>query len=199
MVRIGRCDVTVFGVSLVVIVVLILAAVGLGGFVTSIYNSLVQVRNNVDKSFSNIDVLLHQRHEELPKLVEACKTYMSYEKDLLERIILLREHYGNAKTVDEKTRIENDISKQLTTLSARMEAYPELKSSRNFIQVQNRISALESGIADRRELFNDSVNIYNIQIERFPHMILAGMLKYSRKAFLDIPEEKKADVKLDFS
>jgi LemA protein len=190
---------TVFGISLVIIVLLLLAAVGLGGIAVSVYNSLVQVRNNVDKSFSNIDVLLQQRHDELPKLVETCKTYMKYEKDILEKIILLREHYGNAKTVDEKTKIENDISTQLVTLTARMEAYPDLKTNQNFIQVQNRISALESGIADRREFFNDSVNIYNIQIERFPHMMLAKMLNYSRKAFLEVPQGKKEDVKLGFA
>jgi LemA protein len=190
---------TVFGISLMIIVLLLLAAVGLGGIAVSVYNSLVQVRNNVDKSFSNIDVLLQQRHDELPKLVETCKTYMKYEKDILEKIILLREHYGNAKTVDEKTKIENDISTQLVTLTARMEAYPDLKANQNFIQVQNRISALESGIADRREFFNDSVNIYNIQIERFPHMMLAKMLNYSRKAFLEVPQGKKEDVKLGFA
>jgi LemA protein len=190
---------TVFGISLMIIVLLLLAAVGLGGIAVSVYNSLVQVRNNVDKSFSNIDVLLQQRPDELPKLVETCKTYMKYEKDILEKIILLREHYGNAKTVDEKTKIENDISTQLVTLTARMEAYPDLKTNQNFIHVQNRISALESGIADRREFFNDSVNIYNIQIERFPHMMLAKMLNYSRKAFLEVPQGKKEDVKLGFA
>jgi LemA protein len=191
---------SLFGISLVIIlVVLLLAVIGVAGYGIGIFNSLVQVRNNVDKTFNNIDVILQQRHDELPKLVETCKSYMKYEREMLENLIRLREHYGQAKTADEKTKIENEISKQLLTLTARMEAYPDLKANQNFTQIQNRISALESSIADRRELFNDSVNIYNIQIERFPHMILARMLNYARRAFLEIPGEKKEDVKMNFA
>jgi LemA protein len=189
----------VFSIWLIIIVLLILVAVGVVTYGVGIYNSLVQVRNNVDKTFKNIDVLLLQRHDEIPKLVETCKAYMKYEKDILENLIRLRERYREAKTIDEKTEIENDIGKQLTGLNVRMEAYPDLKASQHFSQIQGRISGLESGIADRRELFNDSVNIYNIQIERFPHVILARLLSYTRRAFLEVPEGKKEDVKIDFS
>ena len=189
----------VFSIWLIIIVVLILAAIGVVTYGVGIYNSLVQVRNNVDKAFKNIDVLLLQRHDEIPKLVETCKAYMKYEKEILENLIRLRERYGEAKTIDEKTQIENDIGRQLMGLNARMEAYPDLKASQHFSQIQGRISGLESGIADRRELFNDSVNIYNIQIERFPHVILARLLSYTRRAFLEVPEGKKEDVKMDFS
>jgi LemA protein len=188
-----------FGIGLVILVVLLLVLISVVTYGVGIYNSLVQVRNNVDKTFNNIDVILQQRHDELPKLVDTCKSYMKYEKEMLDNLIRLREHYGQANTPEEKTKIENDIGKQLLTLTARLEAYPDLKANKNFTQIQDRISALESIIADRRELFNDSVNIYNIQIERFPHVILAKMLNYARRAFLEIPQEKKEDVKMDFS
>ncbi len=188
-----------FTIGLVYLVVLILVGITGVTYGVGIYNSLVHVRNNVNKTFNNIDVTLQQRHDELPKLVDTCKSYMRYEKEMLENLINLREHYGKASTTEEKTNIENEIGKQLITLNARMESYPDLQANKNFTQIQNRISALESTIADRRELFNDSVNIYNIQIERFPQMILARMLNYTRKAFLEIPQEKKEDVKMDFS
>ncbi len=168
-------------------------------YLVTLYNSLVQVRNNVDKTFKNIDVLLMQRHDELPKLIDTCKGYMKHERELLETLTTLREHYSAATTTDEKTQIENQISQQYLTLAGRWEAYPDLKAQKNFIQLQERIAGLESAIADRRELFNDSINIYNIQIERFPHLILARILSYEKKAYLMVPEAKKADIKIDFS
>jgi LemA protein len=194
----GRKDMGSVSVFSVIIIVLGLIIMGLIGYIVSIFNSLVQVRNNVDKAFKNIDVLLQQRHDELPKLIDTCKAYMKYEKGMLDDIISLREHYVQAKTTDEKTTVENDLNKQMIAFFARAEAYPELKANNNFIQIQTRVSALESSIADRREFFNDSTNIFNIQIERFPHLILARILNYARKALLEVPEEKKQDVKMEF-
>lgn len=189
----------VFFIWLVFIVIILIAAIAAATSLIGSYNSLVQVRNNVDKTFNNIDILLMQRHDEIPKLVEVCKVYMKYEKDLLEKLVILRESYGKAKSIDEKTEIENQIGKQLMNLNARMESYPDLKANQQFCQIQNRISGLESAISDRRELFNDSVNIYNIQIERFPQVFIARMLNYTRRGFFAVPEEKKEDVTLDFS
>ena len=185
-------------ILIVKVIFFVLIVLGLGGYIVSIFNSLVQVRNNVDKAFKNIDILLQQRHDELSKLIDTCKAYMKYEKEMLGQIISLREQYVQAKTTDDKTKVENDLNKQTMTFFARAEAYPELKANNNFIQIQNRVSALESSIADRREFFNDSTNIYNIQIERFPHLILAKMLGYTRKAMLEVPEDKKQDLKMDF-
>lgn len=177
------------GVLLVVLVV----------YVVGLYNSLVQVKNNVAKAFKNIDVLLLQRHDELPKLVDTCKGYMKHEGKILEKLTSLREHYARADTMDEKTGIENQLNQQYLTLAGRWEAYPDLKAQKSFIQIQERISGLEAAIADRRELFNDSINIYNIQIERFPHLLLARFFGYVKKAYLEVPDEKKKDVKIDLS
>ena len=178
------------------IVIIVVVAAGLAGWGISIYNSLVQVKNNIDKAWKNIDVLLMQRHDEIPKLVDAVKGYMQHEKTVLENITKLRAEFQKAATIDEKTRIENEINKDLSKINVVLEAYPDLKASQNFSQLQQRISALESSIADRREFFNDSVNIYNIQIARFPETILANALGYKAHALLEVPEEKKADVKV---
>lgn len=178
------------------IIIILVVAAGLAGWGISIYNSLVQVRNNVDKAWKNIDVLLMQRHDEIPKLVDAVKGYMQHEKTVLENITKLRAGFQKAADIDEKTRIENEINKDLSKIKIALEAYPDLKAGQNFIQLQSRITALESSIADRREFFNDSVNIYNIQIARFPEMLLANSLGYQKHALLEVPEEKKQDVKV---
>jgi LemA protein len=163
-----------------------------------IYNGLVEVRNNVDKSWQNIDVLLQQRHDELPKLVDATKGYLKHESALLERLTQLREAYDRAGSTDDKTRAENALNRTIDNLRLTAEAYPDLKSSPLFAQVLGRVSALESSVADRRELFNESVNVYNTRIESFPDLVLAGALRYRRHAFLEVADERKADVGASF-
>jgi LemA protein len=187
---------TFSAIGAIALVLLFILVVSYG---VTIFNSLVQVRNNVDKAFKNIDVLLMQRHEELPKLIDTCRGYMKHEREILDKLTALREHYAQAGSADEKTAIENDLNRQYRLFTGRFESYPDLKANQNFLQIQDRISGLESAIADRREFFNDSVNIYNIQIERFPHLILARILNYARKLYLEVPEEKKQDVKMAFS
>jgi LemA protein len=180
-------------VAIGVIAVLLLA------YGASIYNSLVQVRNNVGKAWQNIDVVLQQRHDELPKLVDACTGYMKHERDVLDQITRLRMRYSQAPTSEEKTRAENQLNQQMGNLRLTLEAYPDLKASQNFLQLQGRVSGLESSIADRRELFNDSANIYNIMIAQFPAVILARLLRYGPHPLLEIPEERKQDVKMRFA
>jgi LemA protein len=112
----------------------------------------------------------------------------------LTKITTLRAGYREAETMDEKTRIENDLNREMGRLRVTLEQYPDLKASQNFLRLQDRISAIEASIADRREFFNDSVNIYNIQIQRFPETILAKRFDFRRHAFLDISEDFKLDV-----
>ena len=176
---------------------LVTVAAGLS-LAVGVYNSLVQVRNNVEKAFQNIDVLLKQRHDELPKLIDTCKAYMKHEREVLEALTRLREHYETSESIDEKIGIENEINQKLSTIAGRWEQYPELKASQNFLQIQDRVSELETKIADRREFFNDSVNIYNIQIERFPDVLMAKALTYQRRAFLAVPQEDTRDVAMQF-
>ena len=179
------------------------AAIVAGVFVlvvyfVGIYNDLVHVRNNVDKAWNNIDVILQQRNDELVKLIDTCRGYMQHESGLLERITEMRTRYAHEKELTAKADAENQLQLGLSQLRHVWEAYPELRATENFQQVQNRVSAIESTISDRREQFNDSVNIYNIRTESFPDMLVAGVLSYERKPFLVVPEEKKQDVKMDF-
>lgn len=184
----------VVGISVLAFVVL---AGGLG-YVISVYNSIVQVKNNVEKAWKNIDVLLMQRHDELPNLVEICKAYMTHERQVLERVVQLRQLYLAARSTDKKVAIENELNRQVQGLGMLVEQYPDLKAHQNFLYLQGRISALEDQISDRREFFNDSVNIYNIQVERFPEVLVARLLGYRTRAFLDVPPKDKAFVKTEF-
>ena len=185
-------------VAAIAIIAMIFVA-GIIGYGISIYNSLVQVKNNTEKAWKNIDVLLLQRHDELPNLVETVKGCMKHEKDVLERLIKLRSSYNEAENMNEKIRLENQLNREMLRMHHVWESYPDLKTNQNFIKLQERISGLESSIADRREFFNDSVNIYNIQIERFPEVVLANMFGYKKKEYLDVPEDKKGDVEVDLS
>ena len=167
------------------VIILFLAAGGIG-YLISIFNSLIQVKNNIGKAWGNIDVLLLQRNEEIPKLVDICKDYMTYEGELFAELAFLRTGYEKAKGTLEKTIIENKLKTSLNRLSFSGEQYPDLKAGEPFQRIMKRVSQLEETVADRRVFFNDSVAIYNTQIEKFPHRILAGILRYKPHPYLDL-------------
>lgn len=172
--------------------------VGVAGYLIGLYNSLIVVRQNIDKAWANIDVLLKQRHDELPKLIETCKGYMRHEQGVLEGIAKARTAFMSAPSIPEKTVAENELTRGLRQLFAVAESYPDLKANQNFLQLQGRISALENSIADRREFFNESVNVYNIRIRQFPDLFVAGMLGYGPRPLLEAPEADRQDVQVTF-
>tara|TARA_R110002073_G_scaffold273602_1_gene437053 strand:+ start:305 stop:877 length:573 start_codon:yes stop_codon:yes gene_type:complete len=162
-----------------------------------IYNNLVKLKHNVSKAWANIDVLLKQRHDELPKLVETCKQYMLYEKDTLEAIIQARSAVASAQknsNIKALGAAETQLRIGLGDLFALAEAYPELKANESFQHLQARITGLEHDIADRREFYNDSVNINNIRIEQFPDVLVARNMGFKASDFLEFSEGEKADV-----
>lgn len=175
----------------VAIILLILLGVVIISFLINLYNKLVMLKFNVDKAYGNIDVVLKQRADEIPNLVTVAKHFMNYEEKLLSRLTELRTFYNNSTDADKRTEIANETSKALSSFFAVSENYPELKSNNNFLELQKRISDLENKIADRREFFNDSVNLYNIGIHEFPNVILAKMLGYKDKTLLEITKEEK--------
>lgn len=182
----------------IILAVIFFVVVGIIGYAIGLYNSLIRVRHNVDKAWANIDVLLQQRHDELPKLIDTCKGYMAHERGVLESVTQARTGFMNATTPDGKVKAENQLSGALKTLFAVSENYPDLKANQNFLKLQERISALENEIADRREFFNESTTIFNIRIEQFPDVIIARMLGYMKRPLLEVPEEKKQDVDIKF-
>lgn len=175
-----------------------IVALGIIIYFISIYNGLVKLRRDIDKNWSNIDVLLKQRHDEIGKLIKVCEGYMKYERETLEKITAMRTRYLNTENIDEKKQIDNQITTALKTIFAVAENYPELKSNNNFVQLQSRISELENEISDRREMYNESVNIYNIRINQIPDMAVAKMMGYAEQKLFSVPEEERKDVEVRF-
>ncbi|MBA5866960.1 MAG: LemA family protein [Nitrospira sp. CR1.3] len=178
---------------------LVFGIVGVILYAVGLYNQLVRLSNNIDKAWSNIDVMLKQRHDELPKLVEVCNSYMKHERETLESVTNARSAYGRSASVDDKAKAENQLTKALGKLFAVAEQYPDLKANQEFLNLQQRISALESTIADRREFYNDSVNLYNIRIEQIPAMWVAEQIGYQSRPLLTVAPTDRQDVPLAFA
>jgi len=162
-----------------------------------IYNNLVSLKHNVSKAWANIDVLLKQRHDELPKLVETCKQYMGYEQETLEKVMQARSAVSAAREKGDVSALgpaETQLRMGLGNLFALAEAYPDLKANESFQHLQGRISGLENAIADRREFYNESVNNNNVRIEQFPDVIIARNLGFGAKDLLEFSEEETKDV-----
>jgi LemA protein len=183
-------------VSLYTIVLLAVIAFAIL-YAVMIYNSLVTVKHNVSKAWANLDVLLKQRHDEIPKLVEVCKQYRQFEQDTLSRVIEARSRVFNAsqsQNMGELGKAETQLRGSLANLYAVAEAYPELKTNEQFMNLQARISSLENAIADRREFYNETVNINNVRIEQFPDGLIASMFDFPPRHLLEFGSEEKSDV-----
>lgn len=186
-------------ISLIIWIIISLVVIIIFGWSIAIYNSLVRLKNSIEKAWSNIDVLLKQRHDELTKLLESVKGYMKYEKTVLTEVTKARTAFMSAKTVPEKAKADNMMTSALKSLFAVAENYPDLKANQNFLQFQSRISEIENQIADRREFYNDSVYTYNTRIEQIPYVFVAGMLHYKSKDLFKVDNADKQDVKVDFN
>ncbi len=180
-------------VTLLLLALLVVAAV----YFVRIYNGLIALRENVRKAWANIDVLLTQRHDELPKLVETCKRYMRYEQETLERVMQARSAVFKAQGQGDVPALgaaEDQLRQGLGRLFALAENYPELKADQGFRHLQTRISELEETLADRRELYNESVNLNNIRLQTFPDLIVARMFEFRQASLLEFSAEQKRDV-----
>jgi LemA protein len=176
----------IFAVGFVVIYTIIL------------YNGFVALKNNIERNWSNIDVLLKQRFDELPKLIKVCEGYMQHEQKTLEAVIKARSMINQSRTDEQKVQAQNLLTETLKSLFMVVEKYPDLKADKSFQQLSNRISELEDQIADRREFLNESINIYNIRVEQFPDVIVARIFNFARRSLWQIDPEHRQDVKVEF-
>ncbi|MDC7718331.1 LemA family protein [Vogesella sp. DC21W] len=162
-----------------------------------LYNGLVRLKHEVSKSWANIDVLLKQRHEELPKLVDVCRHYSQFEQDTLSRIMEARAMLSEAARAANVGRI-GELEGQLRSLTGQIfavaEAYPELKADAQYSHLALRITQLEDSIADRRELYNEAVNLNNVRIEQFPDVVIASLFSFRPAKPLRFAEAEKRDV-----
>ena len=180
-------------------VVLAIVCVALVLYVIVCYNRLVKLKHNLKAAWSNIDVLLKQRHDELPKLVTTCREYMKYEQETLEKVVKARSQVSNAMQSGDLAELsvaESVMHNTLGRLFALTENYPELKANESFMRLQSRVTSLENAIADRREFYNDSVNVNNIAVDAFPTNIIASWFSFKQASLFEVAEAELADVDL---
>lgn len=175
-------------ISLLIFIIIIVALVT---FLVKAYNQIVITRNNVDKSFSNIDVILKQRADEIPNLVEVVKATVLYENTTLKELVALRSRYREAGSTNEKVKLAGQIDGNLKSVFLSIENYPDIKAASSFLSLQMRLTELENMIADRREYFNESVNLYNTGIQVFPDVIFAKLMNYKKMEMLQFSEAEK--------
>ena len=179
---------------LLIIVVLIVL------FIISVYNNLVTLKQRAKNSFSQMDVQLQRRFDLIPNLVETVKGYMAHESDTLAKVTELRTSWANAKTVDEKAKVDNELSSTLKTIMAVAEAYPDLKANQNFSNLQAELSETEDKISNSRQFYNDSVTRYNTKLELFPSNIIASMFHFTPENLFEVDNsEARKNVKVDFN
>ena len=184
--------------TLIVLLGFAIVAFGIATYIGTMYNGLVQLRNDIEKAWSNIDIMLKQRHDELAKLLDVCKGYADFERGTLQKITEARSRYSQAVTVDQKVQADQGMTSALRGFFAVAENYPDLKANAQFVTLQKRISELESQIADRREYYNDSVNTFNVRIQQMPDTLVASFMGLTPHSLFHVEEADKADVLMTF-
>jgi LemA protein len=175
------------------------AIAGFFVYLITIFNGLIAIKNDIDKSWANIDVLLKQRHDELSKLLDVTKGYAEFERDTLTKITQARSQFSQAVTFDQKAQADQSMTSALRGFFAVAENYPDLKANSNFQLLEKRITDLENAIADRREFYNDSVNTFNIRIQQVPDTFVASFMQLTPRTLLKIDEADKTDVAMSFA
>lgn len=175
-------------ITLIVVFVLLLLAIGWG---ISIYNRLVNTRNQVSNQFANIDVILKQRADQIPQLVTITEKAIEHEQTLFTSLGDARQRYFNAQNMNEKIAASNEMNRALGNLVAIAENYPTLISGEQFTQLQIALSDVENKIAQRREGFNNATTEYNTAIQMFPDSLIANAFRFSALPLLDISEDEK--------
>ena len=165
----------------------------------AIYNKLVTLRQRVQNAWSQIDVQLQRRFDLIPNLVETVKGYMTHEKDTLTKVTELRASWSDAKTVEDKAKLEGELSNTLKTIMAVAENYPNLKADQSFNNLQTELSDTENKISYSRQFYNDTVTIYNTKLETFPSNLVASMFGFKASTLFNVEsEEAKKAVKVQF-
>jgi LemA protein len=185
--------------EILVTAALLFIAVATAGYFMSIYNGLVALKNGIQRAWANIDVLLKQRHDELPKLVSVCQGYMAHERAIFDKLSEARAALSRVSSMGERVQAEGALTKALGQFFAVAEAYPDLKANNNFLQLQARISDLENQIADRREFYNDTVATFNTRIAQIPDSMVAGWLNLSPAEMFKVDEADRRDVEIKFA
>jgi len=162
------------------------------------YNGLITLRNRVEEAWSDIEVQLKRRYDLIPNLVETVKGYTKHEDNVFTKVTEARSAAMGAKTMKEHAAAENTLSQTLKSLFAVAEAYPQLQSSQNFLNLQNNLTDSEDKIQASRRFYNGNVRDYNTKLQVFPTNLIAGLLGFTKKDFYDAPDEVNETPKVSF-
>ena len=179
-------------IALIVVVVLLIV------WFIGVYNNLVSLKMRVKNAWAQIDTQLKRRFDLIPNLVETVKGYAAHEQGTLEKVIAARNTYASATSVEDKAKANNELTSTLKSIFALGEAYPELKANENFLALQTELAGTEDKVAYSRQFYNDTVQMYNTAIMKFPNNILAGMFGYKEEPFFTIDDAEKEPVKVQF-
>ncbi len=179
-------------------IIIILVVVGIAAFVWYLYNSLIITKMRVSEAFSQIDVQLKRRADLIPNLVQTVKGYATHEKALFEKVTKERASLVSAKSVEEKAKVNNQLTETFKSIFAVAEAYPDLKASQNFIELQEELSDTENKIAYSRQFYNSTVLDYNTKLQVFPNVFIGKLLNFKEAEFFGATEGEKKPVKVSF-
>lgn len=174
------------GILITIIVVAVLVI-----WVVAIYNGLVRLRNNRENAFADIDVQLKQRHDLIPQLVNAVKGYVKHEQQTLQAITNARQQAVQATSINDKIQAEQQLTSAMRGLNIQVEAYPDLKASANFMQLQEEMADIENKLASVRRYFNSATRELNTSIQKFPNVVFAGMFGFTSQPMFDVGAEQR--------
>lgn len=183
---------------MIVVIILVIILVLLLLYVTGTYNTLVSLRNKVKDQWSQIDVVLKNRNDLIPNIVETVKGYAKHEKETLNGVIEARSKMASANTPEDEMKAAGEVTKALGRLFALAESYPDLKANQNFMDLQNKLNEVEEKIRYARQFYNDSVLTYKNKLEMFPSNIVANMFGFKPEAFFEATEEERKNVQVKF-
>ncbi|MEK7159869.1 MAG: LemA family protein [Patescibacteria group bacterium] len=163
-----------------------------------LYNSIIIAKLRVSESLSHIDVQLKRRADLIPNLVEAVKGYAKHEKELFEKVTKERANLVSAKSMEEKAKVNNQLTETFKSIFAVAEAYPALRASENFQKLQEEVSDTENKIAYARQFYNSNVLNYNTKLRVFPNVLFAKLLNFKQAEFFGATEAEKKEVKISF-
>lgn len=171
---------------LIILGIIVLIAI----IIVSLYNRLVKLRNNREQAFADVDVQLKQRHDMIPQLVDAVKGYMQHERGVLTEVTEARANAMKATSINDKIVAENRLSTALDGLKVAVEAYPDLKASQNFLNLQNEIADIENKIAAARRFFNSATKELNVATEVFPSNLIATLFNFKREPLFELGDQR---------
>lgn len=180
--------------GVIFLIVVLLVVVGVAFYAVSLYNGFVRSRNLIQESWRQIDVELNRRYDLIPNLVETVRAYAAHERNTLEGVTRLRNQAAalaqgsHGEVTQERAQVEEQLSGAVRNLLVSVEAYPDLKSNVNFLELQRELTATEDRIAAGRRFYNANVRNYNTQVESFPSNVLAGMFKFEKATYFEVNE-----------